>query len=249
MKHTERVASCRGRGPTPDLTARFGRTRQSYSADPDAALVKALRSGDMCAFDDLLHRYDRRLFRVAWKITRNRQDAEEVVQDSLLKVFTHLEGFRGESLFSSWLIRIAINKALMKIRGTKRNIVALDEEIKAGDYAFTREIKDSRCTPEQVCSQRELLGVVLRLAKGVRPSCRRVFELHMQEDLSNLDIGRILGITEATAKARLFRARQDLKRSISKHFSSAQFPFRAASLKRNGCAKTINVGSVLLMAE
>jgi RNA polymerase sigma-70 factor (ECF subfamily) len=85
--------------------------------DPDVALVRALRSRTATAFNDLVKRHERRLLSAALRITRNREDAEDVVQGSFLNVFRHLDSFRGDSQFATWLTRITINQALMKIRG------------------------------------------------------------------------------------------------------------------------------------
>jgi len=101
--------------------------------DPDAALVEALKAQTPAAFDDLVKRYGRRLLTVAMRITKNREDAEDVVQESFLKVFKKIDSFRCASKFSSWLTQIAINQALMLIRGNTRNFVSIDEGMEVGN--------------------------------------------------------------------------------------------------------------------
>jgi RNA polymerase sigma-70 factor (ECF subfamily) len=121
--------------------------------DPDAVLVEALKANPPAAFDDLVKRYRRRLLTVATRITKNREDAEDVVQESFLKVFKKIDSFRGASKFSSWLTRIVINRALMLIRGNTQNFVSIDEGMEVGDRAKRPEMIASGYTPEQLCAR------------------------------------------------------------------------------------------------
>ena len=108
--------------------ARGENTRAARTpTDPDAMLVAAARNGKPAAFEELLARHERRIFRLAQNVTQNREDAEEVMQDAFFRAFTHLEGFKGDARFSTWLTRIAINEALMKLR-RRRPTVSLDDE-------------------------------------------------------------------------------------------------------------------------
>jgi RNA polymerase sigma-70 factor, ECF subfamily len=198
---------------------------QSYRSrdDPDAALVDALRLRELTAFDNLVKRYERRLLNVAQKITKNREDAEDAVQDSFLKVFRHLDSFRGDSKFVSWLTRITINQALMIMRRNTQRVVSLDERMETEDGMALREIKAREYTPEQFCSQREFERLLLDRAAGMRQSARLVLELSIVEDLSEAEIAQALGLTQSAVKARLYRAKQDLRKTICKHFPSAKF--------------------------
>ncbi len=185
--------------------------------DPDTALVDALRSRELTAFDDLIKRHKRRLLRVAQKITKNREDAEDAVQDSFLKVFRHLDSFRGDSKFASWLTRITINQALMAIRVKTQKFVSLDDRMEPEDGAAICQIEARGYTPEQLCSQHEFECLFRNLAASVRQSSRRVFELHIANDLSGLEIARALGLTPSVVKACLHRAKHDLRRTMSKY--------------------------------
>src|SRR5262245_41615890 len=89
--------------------------------DPDLSLVHATRNGDMAAFEELVKRYDRKLYRIALGITRSHEDAEEVVQSAFLKAYQHLHRFQGKAKFSTWLIRIAMNESFMKLRKQRSN--------------------------------------------------------------------------------------------------------------------------------
>src|ERR1700756_6035126 len=124
-------------------------------ADADAVLVEALKAKIPDAFDAMVQRYRRRLLTVAMRITRNREDAEDVVQESFLKVFKKIGSFRSASKFATWLTQIAINQALMLVRANTQNFVSIDEGTEAGSGVQGPEIKGSGYTPEQLCAQRE----------------------------------------------------------------------------------------------
>ena len=212
---TNRASVQQARDHAPDRVDNYRPTE-----DPDAALVDALRARDAKAFDDLVKRHQRRLLNVALRITRNREDAEDVVQDSFLNVFKHLNSFRGDSQFASWLTRVTINQALMKIRGNTQKFVPLDEGAESEDRLAIREIQDYGYTPEQLYAQREFEDAVLNLAANVRKSSRRIIELQIEEDLSDVEVAQLLRLTLSAVKARLYRGRQDLREAMGRLFPS-----------------------------
>jgi RNA polymerase sigma-70 factor (ECF subfamily) len=185
-------------------------------ADRDAVLVEALKARTPAAFDDLVTRYERRLLMVAMRITKNREDAEDVVQESFLKVFKKIDSFRGASKFATWLTQIAVNQALMLIRGNTQNFVFLDEGNEVGNRGKRPEITASGYTPEQLCAQREFEVVMLNL-ENVRKSSRRVVELRVKHDLSENEIAQVLSLTLSAVKARLYRGRQDLRDAMGRN--------------------------------
>ena len=190
-------------------------------ADPDAALVEALKARTPAAFDDLVKRYGRRLLTVAMRITKNREDAEDVVQESFLKVFKKIDSFRACSKFATWLTQIAMNQALMLIRGNTQNFVSIDEGMEVGHRAKRPEITAGGYTPEQLCAQREFEVVLLNLA-NVRKSSRRVMELRVKHDLSEIEIAQVLTLTLSAVKARLYRGRLDLREAMRRRLDSAK---------------------------
>jgi len=190
------------------------------SADPDALLVEALKVRTPAAFDDLVKRYGRRLLTVAMRITKNREDAEDVVQESFLKVFKKIDSFRGASKFLSWLTQIAINQALMLIRGNTQNFVSIDEGTE-GDRSQKPEITAGGYTPEQLCARREFEVATLNL-ENVRKSSRRVMELRVKHDLYEIEIAQVLNLTLSAVKARLYRGRLDLREAMSRKLRSAR---------------------------
>ena len=199
------------------------------SADPDAALVEALKARTPAAFDDLVKQYGRRLFNVAMRITNNREDAEDVVQESFLKVFKNIDGFRACSKFSTWLTRIAINQALMMIRGNTQKFVSFDESTEIEDELSRPQTAPGRYTPEQLCAQHEFENVVLDLA-NVRKSSRRVVELHVNHGLSEVEISQVLSLTLSAVKARLYRGRLDLRAAIGRRFRSTKLAWTSKKM-------------------
>src|SRR5437879_12405317 len=117
--------------------------RVSEPVSDELALVQAAKGGDVAAFEELVKRYDRNVLRIAQHITQNREDAEDVVQDAFLKAYQNLGQFQGQSKFYTWLVRIAVNEALMKLRRRRpERMVSMDEEVKTEEDSLTREVAD-----------------------------------------------------------------------------------------------------------
>jgi len=150
---------------------------------------------------------------VTRRITRNREDAEDAAQECFLNAFVHLKGFDGRSQFATWLTRIAINAALMKVRKNRRaGEVALDEPNPASEPAAQREFRYDAPDPEESCSLRERKRIVKSAISGLRPRARNVVELiHLQEHLIS-ETAQILGISTGAVKARMFHAKIALHR-------------------------------------
>ena len=188
--------------------------KEADSAD-DAMLVAVARSGDSSAFVELSKRHSRRVLHKIYRITNNWQDAEDVLQESLMRAFVHLHGFESRASFSTWLTRIAINTALMLLRKRKgSSISAIHNSLNEFAQSETWEIRDHRDNPEQHYARQQrasmLSGAMLRL----RPGSRRVLELQQTGELSTKEIARYLGISEPAVKSRLLRARIELKEFV-----------------------------------
>jgi RNA polymerase sigma-70 factor (ECF subfamily) len=142
----------------------------------ELALVQAAKAGDVGAFEDLVRRYDRNVFRIAQHITQNREDAEDVVQDAFLKAYSNLHQFQGQSKFYTWLVRIAVNEALMRLRRRRpERMVSLDEEVKTEEDSLPREVADWSPNPEQQYNQAELREILTRTIQG-RERISRFFQ-------------------------------------------------------------------------
>src|SRR6195256_3812924 len=127
----------------------------------ELALVQAAKAGDVASFEELVKRYDRNVFRIAQHITQNREDAEDVVQDAFLKAYSNLHQFQGQSKFYTWLVRIAVNEALMKLRRRRpERTVSLEQDIKTEDDSLPREIADWSPNPQQLYNQSELREIL-----------------------------------------------------------------------------------------
>src|SRR6266478_7163002 len=126
--------------------------------DDEGQLVSAAKAGDISAFEELVNRYERKIFRLGMNITQNREDAEDVMQDAFLKSYQNLDRFQGDSRFYTWLVRIAVNEALMKLRKRRPNQVSLDEPLAGtdGEDSVFREIEDWGPSPEKKFAQVEL---------------------------------------------------------------------------------------------
>jgi RNA polymerase sigma-70 factor (ECF subfamily) len=185
----------------------------------ELALVQAAQQGDISAFEQLVSRYDRNVFRIAQHITQNREDAEDVVQDAFLKAYQKLDQFQGNSKFYTWLVRIAVNEALMRLRKRKTDkTVSMDEDVETDDGAMPREFADWSPNPEQQFRQAELNDILAKAIQGLPSSFRTVFVLRDVEGLSTEETAEMLGLSVPAVKSRLLRARLQLRERLSKHF-------------------------------
>jgi RNA polymerase sigma-70 factor, ECF subfamily len=200
-------------------------TSTFFSAQSDAAAVNDLRAwsemqliaaakgGDGAPFGELCERHMKQVFGVTRRIMPNREDAEDAVQDCFLSAFVHLKDFDGRSQFATWLTRIAINAALMKLRKNRRaREVPMDEPNPAFEPVAQREFRYDAPDPEESCSLRERKRIVVSAISGLRPRVRNVVELiHLQEN-SIRETAQILGISTAAVKTRMFHAKIKLHR-------------------------------------
>ncbi len=202
-------------------------TKVGEPASDETRLVEAARAGDVGAFEQLVRRYDRNVFRIAQHITQNREDAEDVVQDAFLKAFQNLGQFQGQSKFYTWLVRIAVNEALMRLRRRRpERMVSIDEDVKTEEDSMPREIADWAPNPEQLYNQSELKEILGKTIQGLPPGFRTVFVLRDVEGLSTEETADALGLSVPAVKSRLLRARLQLRERLTKYFK-----------KRNGDVK------------
>ena len=182
-------------------------------------LVRAAKAGDIGAFEQLVHRYDRNVFRIAQHITQNREDAEDVVQDAFLKAYENLKNFQEQSKFYTWLVRIAVNEALMRLRRRRpERMVSLDEEVKTDEDSMPREVADWSPNPEQLYTQAELRDILTKTIQGLPSSFRTVFVLRDVEGLSTEETAEALDLSIPAVKSRLLRARLQLRERLNKYF-------------------------------
>ena len=177
------------------------------------------RLGDTGAFTELAERYQRNIFRLAQNITQNREDAEDVLQETFLKAYQHLPEFEGHSKFYTWIVRIAVNEALMKLRKRKWDkTVWLDEPVSVGEETVAREIAVWEDNPEQRYSQEELREILDKAVNGLAPPYRTVFALRDMEGLSTEETAEALELSIPAVKSRLLRARLQLRDKLTAFF-------------------------------
>jgi RNA polymerase sigma-70 factor (ECF subfamily) len=194
-------------------------TKVNEPPSDELELVRAAKGGDIGAFEELVKRYDRNVFRIAQHITQNREDAEDVVQDAFMKAYGNLAQFQEQSKFYTWLVRIAVNEALMKLRRRRpERTVSLDEDVKTDEDSIPREVADWSPNPEQQYSQAELKQILSKTINGLPPSFRTVFVLRDVEGLSTEETAEALNLSIPAVKSRLLRARLQLRERLTKYF-------------------------------
>jgi RNA polymerase sigma-70 factor, ECF subfamily len=187
--------------------------------DDEAAVVAQARLGDATAFSELLRRYEGKIFRLALHITQNREDAEDVLQETFLKAYEHLDQFQGQSKFYTWIVRIAVNQALMKLRKRKSDrSVSLDDTIDTGEDTVAREIAGWDENPEQQYSREELSRILGGAVEDLAPIYRAVFVLRDIDELSTEETADALGLSVPAVKSRLLRARLQLRDKLTRFF-------------------------------
>lgn len=185
----------------------------------ESSLVERSRAGDDRAFTDLVRRYERKIYRLAKHITQNDEDAEDVLQETFLKAYEHLGEFQGASKFYTWIVRIAVNESLMKLRKRKSDrTVSLDESIDTGEETVVREIAVWEDNPEQRYSQDELRDILEKAIDSLRPAFRTVFVLRDVEELSTEETASLLNLSIPAVKSRLLRARLQLREKLTRFF-------------------------------
>lgn len=180
----------------------------------DEVLVKEAVSGSEGAFGILFERYGQRMFRIALRILRNREDAEDAVQQAFERAFVHLKAFQGQSRFSTWLTRIAINEALLMLRRRRPGHMSLEGNTTEKEKKNVLQIADQAATPEERCDELELHGILGEAIGELRPTLRSVVQLHELGELTSGKTAQVLGLSNNTVKARAFRARRILRRSL-----------------------------------
>jgi RNA polymerase sigma-70 factor (ECF subfamily) len=196
----------------------------------DLDLVHACKNGDVAAFELLVKRYDRKLLRIAQSVLHNREDSQDAVQEAFLKAFQNLGEFREDSKFSTWLIRITVNQSLMKLRKQRATREAsLDEDFQAEGDILPIEVTDWSPNPEQLYRASELRGILIRALRELSPILRTVFVLRDIEELTIDQTAEVLNVSETAVKARLWRARLQLRERLNKHFSEERQSARAES--------------------
>jgi RNA polymerase sigma-70 factor, ECF subfamily len=204
-------------------------TRQN-TARGESAFLAAAKRGDPAAFEILCKQSANTVFHVARRMMRNNEDAEDVVQESFQQAFIHLKSFNGDSRFSTWLSRIAINAALMKLRKKHRLWdVSLDESVESEQPASRFDVEDQGPNPEQLCAQEERQRILSKAMNHLTPGMRKAIELRELDERSTQETARIMGISVGAVKARVFHGRKRLRERLNHFLAPAWRSGRDAS--------------------
>jgi RNA polymerase sigma-70 factor (ECF subfamily) len=188
--------------------------RLVHPAATDEALVAAAKSGDQSAFLELWRRHSKRVFKTSYGITRNREDAEDVIQDTWMKAYLHLNTFDGRAKFATWLTRIAVNSSLMILR-RRRSHPETSMEIMDGDTWQHRDFADQAKNAEELYARGEKLERLRREICCLRPTLRIVVEIRESNDRSVEEVAELAGLSVAATKSRLARAKEALRKALS----------------------------------
>ena len=195
--------------------------RQRMIARDEYAFLVAAKRGDPVAFENLCKQSASTVFRVARRMMRNNEDAEDVVQESFQQAFIHLKSFNGDSRFSTWLSRIAINAALMKLRKKRLRDVSLDESPESEQRSSPIDVEDQSLNPEQLYAEKEHQRILSEAMKDLTPGMRKAIELRELEERSTEETARIMGISIGAVKARVFHGRRKLRERLNRYVGSA----------------------------
>ncbi|HET8888689.1 MAG TPA: sigma-70 family RNA polymerase sigma factor [Candidatus Angelobacter sp.] len=195
----------------------------SRTPEYELALMERVCSGEKHLFYELIQPYERSVYIAAHSVLQNEADAEEVAQEAFLKAFSHLSTFRKESKFSTWLIQIAINEARMKRRKDRKGLYeSIDQQNTddEGDY-FPRDFADWREIPSEALQRNELRQALQKALASLDEKYREVFVMRDIQNVSIAETALALGITEASVKTRLLRARLQMRDALAPGFDGA----------------------------
>ncbi|MCB0338167.1 MAG: sigma-70 family RNA polymerase sigma factor [Bdellovibrionales bacterium] len=185
----------------------------------DKELVAQFRKGSMDAFQELIQRYETKAFNLAMSLTRNVEDAEEVLQDVFLTVYRKIDGFQGKSAFSSWLYRITVNAAFMKLRKRKQNqTIAVEEISPALESNWIEKSDRAHIGSDMLAINNELRTVLNSAISRLPEEYRTVFMLRDVDGLSNKEVGEILDLSIPAVKSRLHRSRLMLRKKLQRFY-------------------------------
>ncbi|HJY90640.1 MAG TPA: sigma-70 family RNA polymerase sigma factor, partial [Candidatus Acidoferrum sp.] len=199
-----------------------GPTRRRTIAREEYAFLAAAKRGDSAAFEFLCKQSANTVFHVAQRMMRNNEDAEDVVQESFQRAFLHLNSFNGDSRFSTWLSRIAINAALMKLRKERHpGDVSLDESAETEQSSSRLDVEDQGLNPEQLYAQKERQRILTEAMNDLTPGMRKAIELRELDERSTEEAAEIMGISVGAVKARVFHGRRKLREKLNHFIGSA----------------------------
>lgn len=194
------------------------------TSNDEQLLVAQAKAGRASAFGELYERHRLKIYRAAYRILRNQEDAEDSAQRSFQRAFTNLSQFRGDSAFATWVTRIAINEALMLLRQRRANPSLSEDESHEESLSFG--FRDDRPGPEEILVKNELQATVTQAISHLRENLRAVVFLRELQGLTSAETARRLGLSIAAVKARIFHARRHLRRHLERKMQGTRGRFR-----------------------
>ncbi len=191
--------------------------RGVYRELADDNLVRMCQKGDNIAFDELMKRHQNSVMKIALSIVRDKQDAEDEVQNAFWKAYEHINQFQRHAKFSTWLTRIVVNQCLMRLRQARRAKFAYIDDVQPAEDISPLELRDVRQSPEESLGRSEVAQVLEKEIRRTPPLLRNVFLLRDVQERSMAEVAESLGISVAAAKSRLLRARTELKSRMGRH--------------------------------
>lgn len=186
----------------------------------EEVLIKRAQSGDNAAFDCLMDGYFKKLYNIAFRMAGNADDAADMTQEIMIKLFKNISSFSGNSKFSTWVYRVATNTCLDELKKLKRHKnLSIDKDIETDEGEFSYEVEDTSPVPEQLAEQKELKTIVASAIGMLSPDHKAVLVLRDIQGFSYDEIARIVGCSEGTVKSRISRARAQLKIIIENNFN------------------------------
>ncbi len=191
--------------------------RRELEGVADEELVRMAQAGRKDAFSELTARNYNVSFKLAVSILRDREEAEDEVQNAYWKAFQHIDQFHSDAKFSTWMTRIVVNQCLMRLRKVRRAKFLYIDDVQIGEERGSFELTDEMPTPESVCGSKELAVLLKQEIRRIPPLLRNVFVLRDVDQLPMPEVADRLGISIAAAKSRLLRARSELRQRLEKH--------------------------------
>ncbi|MBV8866197.1 MAG: sigma-70 family RNA polymerase sigma factor [Acidobacteriaceae bacterium] len=192
-----------------------------YREMADDSLVQICQDGDNEAFDELMRRHQAAVMKIALSIVRDKQDAEDEVQNAFWKAYEHISQFQRDAKFSTWLTRIVVNQCLMRLRQARRAKFTYLDEVQPREEMGPSELPDLRQSPEESLGEFEVAQVLDREIRRTPPLLRNVFLLRDVQERPMTEVAAGLGISVAAAKSRLLRARTELRNRMQRHACQA----------------------------
>jgi RNA polymerase sigma-70 factor (ECF subfamily) len=189
-----------------------------YKTTPDDSLVTQARQKDYQAFEELVKRYEGRIYGHTLRLLGNREDAEDVLQETFLNVFRSLDSFRGDSTFSTWIYRIATNNALMRLRKLSHGERELNDELPPPESMKRQALASHILDPKDTLLEKEMLQELDKAVERLPEKYRSIFLLRDVEEFSTDKTAQVLGISEAAVKSRLHRARLFIREALLRRF-------------------------------